>query len=171
MKNRIKKADVSIIAPLLTLIVFSVCVLFVLLFGARLYKEALARDKESFEKRTADQYIATRFRQADGDQFSFVADFEDSDANDAGDTLFFVEKVGDEIYFTRIYCHDGYLCELFSSADDVFERDDGERILPLESLYFEEKDGLFRVTVEHIDGRKDKLLLAKRSEIGGNYEK
>lgn len=171
MKNKKGGADVSIIAPLITLIIFSVCVLFVLLFGAKLYKEALGRDKINFETRTADQYITTRFRQGDGDELSFISDFELLEEKGEGDTLYFVEVVNGEKYFTRIYCYDGYLCELFSAAEDEFERCDGEPILPLENIYFAEQDGVITVNIEHPNGKSDTLLLVKRSELGGNYEK
>lgn len=171
MKNKKFGVDVSIIAPLITLIIFSVCVLFVLLFGAKLYKEALERDKVGFETRTANQYITTRFRQGDGEELSFISDFESSEGKKEGDTLFFVEVVNGERYFTRIYCYDGYLYELFSAAEDEFERGDGEPILPLNDIHFEEENGIITVIIDHLGSNTDILKLVKRSDIGGNYEK
>lgn len=50
---------------LLLLLVFAVCVLSVLLTGAGTYQTLTRRDQDSYDRRTAAQYLATRVRQAD----------------------------------------------------------------------------------------------------------
>ena len=166
MKNKTLKHDISIMAPLIMLIIFSVCVMFVLLFGAKLYKKTLNRDQSGSEVRTVNQYLTTRFRQGDGKEMIFIGDFDTAAECEKGDTFFFAEKINSVTYYTRIYCYEGYLCELFSESDAVFERQDGERILPLTDLQFSQTDGLVTVTVTHANGRSDTLTFWLRSNEG-----
>ena len=170
MSKKTNKTDISTLAPLLTLVVFSVCILLVLLFGAKLYKNALDRDSTNFDKRTAQQYITTRIRQSDADGMVFVGTFEDGVPSSQGDTFFFVERYSGITYYTRIYCHDGYLYELFAAAEDVFDRQDGEKILPLDGISYSLEGETLKVHILHPDGTEDTLVVALRSADGGGYE-
>lgn len=170
MRKKTNQTDITTLAPLLTLVVFSVCILLVLLFGAKLYKNALDRDSTNFDKRTVDQYLTTRIRQSDADGMVFVGTFEDGVPSDRGDTFFFVERYSGITYYTRIYCHDGHLYELFAAAEDVFDRQDGEKILPLEGISFCLEGQLLKVSIRHTDGTEDVLQVNLRSADGGGYE-
>lgn len=170
MIKKTGKTDVTAVMPLLTLAVFSVCILLVLLFGAKLYKQALERDSSSFDKRTINQYIATRIRQSDADGMVFIGKFESGVPSEQGDTFYFVERYEGCTYYTRIYCCNGYLYELFADAEDVFERADGEKILPLTSIDFQLEGELLRVFVTHTDGSCDTLVINLRSNDRGGYE-
>ena len=171
MKNKSQSNDISIMAPLIMLIVFSVCVMFVLLFGAKLYKEALNRDQMNYETRTVNQYLTTRFRQSNGNQMMFIGDFHTATENDNGDTFYFVEQINSITYYTRIYCHEGNLYELFSESNTTFDKQDGEIILPLHNLHFSKEGSLITVTVTHSNGDTDTLTFYNRCQIGGTHEK
>lgn len=126
MKERSKERSISSVAALLMLVVFAVSILGALLGGAQVYQRLTQRNQESYNSRTCMQYLATKLRQAPGavavDQFG------------DGDALFLYEQIHDRAYVTRIYCHDGWLMELFTIDSDGFAPEDGEKILPLEGM-------------------------------------
>ena len=113
---------------LLLLLVFAVCVLSVLLTGADTYQTLTRRDQDSYDRRTAAQYLATRVRQADRADGIAVADFQGCDA------LELTETIDGTPYITRVYCYDGYLRELFSAAEAQMTPADGEKVLEAQAL-------------------------------------
>ena len=130
---------------LIVFMVFTLCVLLVLLFGARVYRELVDRGEETFGSRTAAQYVTTRVRQSEA---VAVADFEGCQA------LVIPEEIGGETYLTRVYCYDGYIRELFCAKNAPLLPEDGEKILPGKSLTFSIEDDLLTVCLE-----KQKLFL------------
>lgn len=171
MKTKIKKIDISTTAPLLTMTLFAVCILIVLLLGAKLYKNSNDRDQKNFETRTAVQYLAMRVRQSDREGMYFVGNFEEGIARTEGDTFFFIEEYKGATYYTRIYCWDGYLYELFAPADQTYERWDGEMIMPMKSLQFTQKDNLLDILLEYMDERTEQLKMSLHTKGGAIYEK
>lgn len=168
MRTRIKKADASRVAPLFLFALFAISSVFVLLCGARIYRSMLERDSASHERRTVSQYIATRLRQSDARGAYYIGSFDDLKPAGEGDTLFYLEVIDGEEFLTRIYCHEGYLCELFSTADGGFSKSDGERVIPVLSLSFKNKNGLIVADIEFSDGSHGTLDIAQRSERGAD---
>ena len=163
MKDKVKKADASSLAPLFLFAVFAISSVFVLLCGAKIYKSMLARDTASHERRTVAQYIATRIRQGDRDGAYYIGNFATLEPAAEGDTLFYLEVIEGEEYLTRIYCHEGYLCELFSTADGSFSKDDGERVIPIVSLSFKNENGLIVADIGYAEGSRGTLDIVPRS--------
>ena len=110
---------------LLLFALFAFCLLALSLGGAGVYRAVTERGSEVYESRTVGQYLATRVRQAE--ELS-VASYGD------GDALCLREDIGDRAYVTYIYCHDGWLCELFTAEDSGMGPEDGEKLLELSSL-------------------------------------
>lgn len=137
--------------------VFAVSVLSVLLSGAGVYRRLTERDDLSYDRRTAVQYVATRVRQADRQGAVSVRTFEGCPA------LILSEEIEGEVYETRIYHYDGYIRELFVSADGAFLPEDGEKVLPAGSflVYWEEPGLQIRLLTE--DGCWQELRLSLRS--------
>lgn len=127
--------------------VFTLCVLLVLLSGAKVYRGLVARGEAHFEARTAAQYVTMRVRQA---ETVAVADFEGCEA------LIISETIGGETWLTQVYCHDGYIRELYCAENAAFLPEDGEPILPAQTLGFSVEDGLLTVG---LDGQKLYLQL------------
>ena len=145
--------------------VFAASVLAVLLSGAGTYRRLSERDDRSYDRRTAAQYVSARVRQADRAGAVSVRTFEGCPA------LILSEEIGGESYETRIYHYDGYLRELFASAEGDFLPEDGEKVLPLEGfLVYPEEPGL-QVRILTEDGRWQELRLALRSGEEGLHEK
>ena len=101
--------------------VFALCVLLVLLSGAKVYRGVTERGEESDTARTAVRYLTTRIRQAES---VAVGDFEGCR------TLLIPEQIDGTTYVTRLYVHDGYLRELYSVEKGAFLPADGEKVLP-----------------------------------------
>lgn len=128
MKYEHKQSRLPDLAVLLTFGIFALCILLVLLGGAKLYRDLTQRDRESFDKRTVCQYLSTRLHQADRENAVCVEDFEGLDA------LCIRETINGKNYLTRIYCYDGYLRELFTPEGGNFSPEDGEKLLKAETL-------------------------------------
>jgi hypothetical protein len=108
--------------------VFAACILLVLLTGADAYQGLTQRDRASFDRRTAAQYLTTKVRQGDRQGAVWVEDFQGQDA------LVLAQEVDGKRYLTRIYCQDGTLRELFSAQDAQLSPEDGEEILQADEL-------------------------------------
>ena len=159
--------------------VFAVCVLSVLLTGADAYRRLTDRDQASYDRRTAAQYIATRVRQADaaggGPRVCMAGAFDgEMPVNGVGmwptggDTLFLEEAIDGELYYTRIYYYDGYIRELFSSADAALAPEDGEKVLAARGLTFDWGPGgapgsLLTAELTDADGGVERVVLSLRS--------
>lgn len=127
MKERVQMRSLSTVAALLVLAVFAVGILSVLLGGVNAYTRLTQRDQTAYENRSAAQYLATRLRQISGSEAVSVAPFGE------GQALVIADEVDGDMYLTRIYCYNGWLMELYSAPGE-FALEDGERLLPMESL-------------------------------------
>lgn len=136
---REKRTKLTDLLAILVFVAFTLCVLLVLLFGAKVYRGLVGRGEESFRARTAAQYVTTRVHQAERVS---VADFEGCQA------LVIPEEIDGAIYLTRVYCYDGYIRELFSGENAALSPEDGEKILPGASLIFSIEDNLLIVRLE-----------------------
>lgn len=86
---------------------FLLSVWMILLTGADVVQSITARDQKSYSQRTVIQYLTTRVHRAD--QTGAVT------VSDSG-TLIFREEIGGIYYETSVYCHDGYLREMFCES-------------------------------------------------------
>jgi len=132
--KRQEHRSVSALAALVLLCVFAVGILTALLGGAEAYSRLTQRDSQSYNRRTCAQYIATKLRQSPSAEQVSVAPFGE------GDALVLRQHSSDGDYVTRVYCHEGWLKELFAAEDSGLLPSDGEKILPLEG-FSAEKDG------------------------------
>lgn len=148
-----KNNDHRNITDLLALAVFGIfalCVAAVLLTGAAVYRGLTERGADSYEQRVAARYITTRFHQAPAVQ---IEDFCGLQA------MTVREKIGDRVYVTRVYCHDGYIRELFAAEHAAVAPDDGEILLAAEELAFSVDEELLTVLVSHQSGEIQQMLL------------
>ncbi|MBE6883696.1 MAG: DUF4860 domain-containing protein [Ruminococcaceae bacterium] len=165
MKTKITRTDFSKLAPLFLFTVFSVFIAVILLGGAKVYRAQITRDRTDYDHRTISQYLVTRIHQNDAADAWFISDFDLSEPSDSGSTICFAEMIDGEKYYTRIYCHEGYLRELFTVADSsVFAPADGQQILPLENLFFRRDSQNIVLDITFEDGTSQTLYLTFRSE-------
>lgn len=149
--NEKRRQAIPALAAFLLLSIFAVSVLGVLLAGAGVYSRLTRRDERAYNGRTGLQYVAAKVRQAPAPHAVQVTDFGGVDA------LTVTEQVAGEAYVTRVYCHDGWLMELFCAAGVDFAPEDGERLLRARSLELEQRDGL--LYVELVQEQRYELVL------------
>lgn len=161
-KNTLKK-NTTILFPLLLFVIFTACILSVLLTGADVYRKISLRDQNSFYQRTVSQYLTTRLRQSDSENMVFVSSFQGDTQKSEGSVLYLQEELGDREFYTRIYCHEGYLRELFSPSDLSLPETAGEKILEVSDLSFALEDQLLTVDIVYSDGTCETLILHLRN--------
>ena len=160
MKQQKTQQSISALAALLMFGVFAVGILSVLLGGADSYRRLTQRDRVSYDERTCAQYMATKLRQAPSPESVVLSSFGD------GDALLISQQVGQAEYCTRVYCHDGYLIELFAASGGEFAPEDGERLLPAQGLSLRRAGGLLYVELTDGNGQEVSLVLSLRGGEG-----
>ena len=150
MKRQGTKHQIDGLLMLLLFGVFAVCVLIVLLTGARAYRGLTERDRAAYDRRTCAQYLTTRVRQGDVSGGVSVEPFGDT-------TALCMEQYG---FVTRVYCYDGYLMEMYTFEDAELTPQDGEKIMPLEGLTLTLEGGLLTAELQMDGGVTDTLRLS-----------
>lgn len=133
-----KESKLTDLLALMVLLVFSLCIVVVLLTGTQVYRRLLDKGAVGFSGRTGVRYVTTRIRQA---REVSVEAFDDCTA------LVFPEEIDSEHYRTLLYWYDGYMYELFCSAGANLEPSDGEKVLESGELRFSIEDDLLRVEI------------------------
>ena len=154
MRKQRARQQIDALAALLLLGIFAACVLAVLLTGAGAYRRLTARDAVAGERRTRVQYIATRVRQADSLDGVAVAELGGLPA------LRLPEEDG---YVTWVYCCDGWLMELYTSAEAELAPEDGTRLMEAGALSLSLTEGTLEIGVTGPEGEEDRLYLTLRS--------
>ena len=135
---RENRSRITAVLALLCLTVFALCVLLVLLTGADAYRRTVERGEESYERRTALQYLTTRVRQAETLEAGFLENCE---------ALVLGETVDGETYTTWVYCHEGWLRELYAVPGAKLPPEAGTPILEAENFHRKLEDGLLTLTL------------------------
>lgn len=156
-KERNGKLSVDGVLALVLFGIFALCVLAVLLQGAKIYRQLTERGQQSYQQRTAAQYLVTRVRQADAVSAVSVGSLG------TVETLELTETIDGTRYVTRVYCWDGQIRELFSAADRRFAPEDGQCILPAQGLDLELNDGLLTAEIVDEDGQSVQISVSLRS--------
>lgn len=150
MKKKLTGFHIDGLLALLLFGIFAVCLLAVLLTGAGAYKRLTERDEATYNRTTCMQYIANRVRQASVPEEVSVEPFGD------GNALVITDAAG---YITRVYYYDGYLMELYASADAALAPGDGEKVLKTGKIGLSLEDGMLHVTADGREGESTDLLL------------
>ena len=151
MKNNKKERNISTIAALMLFVVFATGVFAVLLTGAKVYRTLVQRDESTYDSRTCSQYLASKLRQVPNPDAVSISEFGESEA------LVITQVIEGDAYVTRIYCHNGWLMELFSVAGGEFSPEDGEKVLPASALNVMQQGDL--LTIGITDGNGEDLQL------------
>lgn len=160
MRERSNRQSIPALAALLLVGMFGVSILSVLLTGADTYRRLTRRDQLSYDSRTCAQYVATKVRQAPSPEAVGLGHFGGSDA------LVIREELDGAVYLTRVYCHNGWLMELFSAADGDFAPEDGEKILPADSLMLIQTGALLQAEIAHGEETTQTALYLRGGEEG-----
>lgn len=157
MKHNATQWKITALMPLMVFFLFALCLLTVLLTGAKVYRQTVSQGQALSDSRTAIRYLTTRVRQADSAGQIALDRFDDADA------LVFYEEIDGELYKTLVYCHKGYLRELFCSDAGMFSAEDGETILPLKQLLLRDDGNCIQMQLFLPDDSSYALTLHLRS--------
>ena len=139
----------EILPNFLLFFLFACCMFFVLMSGAKLYKNVTAVMDEQFSVNTCISYVTAKVRHYDEEGAVSVGKIGQEDA------LLLKETIDEEEYLTYLYCYDGNLMELFCSAEMEVSPFDGQAVMPLDAFDLTEKDGLLRFSCEAQDGHAE----------------
>lgn len=145
------------LAALLLFGVFAVCVLAVLLTGADAYRRLTQRDQAAYDRRTCEQYLTTRVRQADKAGNIVLEDYDGTDV---------LILDADQEYVTYIYYWDGWLMELYAWSGEPLALDEGRQLLEAESMDISLAGNMLTFDFSPAPGVEDTLLLNLRSGRG-----
>lgn len=143
---------------LMVFFLFALCLLLVLLTGARIYRSTVQAGSTCFDTRTAAQYLTTRLHQSDCRDQVTVETFSGTDA------LVFREEIGGSGYLTMVYCYGGSLRELFCTETGSFSPGDGELLFPLQNLSLEKQGDVILAELTLPEGEHLFLTIQLRSE-------
>lgn len=140
--------------------VLAISMLAVLVTGAGVYKRLTAQGRTQYDSRTLSRYLTTRIHQGDAAGQLSLEEYEGSHI------IVLREELAGEVYLTRIYCHEGYLWELFTPESTKFSPEYGEKLLPAQALHASRQGSLLLLELTLPDGSRQELTLYLRSEGG-----
>ncbi len=155
-QERTENHQLGTLAVLTVFCVFAVCILTVILFGAKAYQSLNEQSEENYQSRTLSLFLSGKLRQAQLQSEVTVTAFGD------GDCIGIPEELDGEWYCTWLYCKDGWLMELFGEADFEYEPEEGEKILRADDLEAEVTDGILSVRARTENGAPVSLTFALR---------
>ena len=156
MKLDRRHKGISSLAALLMLLVFAVALLAVLLGGANVYDRLTARDSESYDSRTCVQYLTTKVRQSENAACLSLSQFGD------GDCLTITEHINGVAFTTQIYCHDGWLMELFTLKGAGLPPEGGAKIIQAQALTLTQEGSLLHMNIVDGNGTPSSVSLHLR---------
>jgi len=125
------KRDKSIVDALFLLALFGVfliCALFIVLFGAKIYKNTVKNSDESFIERTCFTYITEKIRQNDNSKGVLI------EADGDNSLVKLTKDVNGKEYVTYLYCYDGKLMEYTTTSGNSLNKAAGIDIIELDSM-------------------------------------
>lgn len=155
-----KNSGIDTVVGLFMICVFAACLLFALAAGVRIYKDVSAVMEEQYTSRTAMSYLTTRLHQSDAAGAVELGELAGTPA------IVIHRSVDGEDYVTFVYCHEGYITELFCPASESLLPSDGLRVVPALSLELSLEGDLMRIDCE-TDGGAETAYVALRCHEGG----
>lgn len=154
-------ALLEMILVMFLLILVSVFVFFVTESGSQAYIRLHERQEIGSDLRIGLSYIDVKIKRNDASDSLMIVDRPDRDEQ----ALVIRRTGGSDEFFTWIYVHDGYLCELTLSANQTFQPEGGSRIVAADRIELSlPKSDRLKITLIH--GQSDQLsrTLLLRSE-------
>ena len=149
----------EVVPNFLLFFLFACCMFFVLISGAKSYKNVTAVMEEQFSVNTCISYVTAKVRHYDSEGAVMIGEIGDTDA------LLLKEKIKGEEYLTYLYCYDGSLMELFCSADMEVLPIDGQQIMDLDSLELSAEEDVVHFSCE-INGKQAETSVYLQSGKG-----
>ncbi|MBR5519557.1 MAG: DUF4860 domain-containing protein [Clostridia bacterium] len=138
--RRIRTVSVDLLAALTLFCVYCGCVLFCLMTGASVYREANAAAETRFSARTTLSYLTARVRSVNSVGSLRCTQFGDGDALVLADP-------SEAPYVTYLYTCGGQLCELYTNPALGLSPEAGEVIVPCEDLRIWSEGNLLSIAI------------------------
>lgn len=149
MKRCEERHTIEFLFPLIFILFFCLCVLLVVLQGARIYEKTAQGLQENYTVRTAISYLKEKVKEC-GDASDITLH-----SVDQKQVLTIHEKKKGEEYATYIYVEDGKLKELYTKEDTFSGLQGGQDLVPLDGWSVNmEEENLIRLDVEK-DGKQE----------------
>ena len=148
---------------------FAITALFVVLFGARIYKTTVSNMNTNYEKRTAMSYVTEKIRSHDYTGGADVSDMEMTGTFDRHSVLKLYQKIGDRKYVTYLYVDGGYLKEFTADESYEFDHRMGTKILAVNDFSVrKESDSLYYFDITDTNGEKTEFFVTLYSGTDGD---
>jgi hypothetical protein len=160
VKSRGQRHFIDMLFTLALFSVFTAASLIVVLIGADVYRAAISQMDESFEVNTTLTYIATKIRQHDSTDAIRIDDIDGVSA------LVLSRPIGDEIFETWIYHHDGVIRELFINRQNraALWAGAGQALVEVYDFRFGMiQEGLIYIVAQSEDGFYGRMVVGLRS--------
>ena len=134
------KRGSSALLILFVVFVFVLCSLFLILYGAHVYSNIQNRVEDDFEHRMSISYITNKLR---------ACDVQGGVTVEESGTVLRLCSEPDDVFplYTYIYYFDGYIMEYVTQDIGLFEPEDGEIIMEVDSLIIVSVVGGLRINI------------------------
>ena len=155
-----KKHVIDTVFVICLMLLFLLSALTIIAIGASIYKKNVAQTNDNYAQRVSIAYVTEKVRQSDVSGSIFVRELFGQNV------LVFQQEVNGDLYNTYIYCHEGYLMELFARDDlESFYPQTGQKILKINSFMIEKaSDDLLRATITEEDGIEETVYISIHSK-------
>ena len=160
-----QKSIVDVIFMITVFGVFMLSALFVVLFGAKIYRRTAHDMSVNFNSRTALAYVTEKVHQHD--RRSGV----DITIKDGKPVLKLTQYINSDEYCTYLYEHGGYLKELTAKGDVGLVKSAGKEILKISEFTAQkENDSLYRFMIADDEGNETEFYVSLYSYSYGTGE-
>ena len=160
-----QKSIVDVIFMITVFGVFMLSALFVVLFGARIYKRTAHDMSVNFNSRTALAYVTEKVHQHDR------RGGVDITIKDGKPVLKLTQYINSDEYCTYLYEHGGYLKELTAKGDVDLVKSAGKEILKISEFTAQkENDSLYRFMIADDEGNETEFYVSLYSYSYGAGE-
>ena len=164
-----KKSVVDFLFILALFGAFAITALFVVLFGARIYKTKVSNMNTNYEKRTAMSYVTEKIRSHDFTGGAAVSDVDMSGSTGKHSVLKLYQEIGGKKYVTYLFVHNGYLKELTAEESFDFDYRAGTNVLAINDFSVrKESDSLYYFDITDTNGEKTEFFVTLYSGTDGD---
>ncbi len=157
-----QKSIVDVIFMITVFGVFMLSALFVILFGAKIYKKTAHDMTVNFNSRTALAYVTEKVHQHDRRGGVSIS------IEEANPVLTLRQFINSDEYCTYLYEDNGYLKELTAKGDVPLVKSAGKEILKLKSFTAAAvSDSLYRFNIEDDEGNTTEFYVSLYSYTQG----
>ena len=150
---------------------FAITALFVVLFGARIYRSTVSNMSTNYEKRTAMSYVTEKIRSHDHTGGIEVSDQGGSSSSDEHSVLKLYQKIGAKRYVTYLFVADGYLKEFTAEEAYDFDYKGGTEILAINDFSVrKQSEGLYHFDITDSNGERTQFFVTLYSGTDGDSD-